>query len=125
MKMGCGTDIIEISRIKYSITSDIGNKFVERIFTQNEIEYCESKNGQKYQHYAARFAAKEAVFKAISKELDNKFDIEWKQIEIKNEESGRPFVTIHNDVSKKIEYIDLSMSHCKEYASANAVAVFK
>ena len=124
MKIGCGTDIIEISRIKDSIESDTGERFIERVFTDKEIEYCESKKSQKYQHYAARFSAKEAIFKAISHLLDNKFNIEWKQIEIQNEESGRPFAIIHNDISKQINQIDLSMSHCKEYATANAVVMF-
>ena len=74
MKVTCGTDIIEISRIKESI-DNIGKKFLDKVFTTNEIEYCESKKNQKYQHYAARFAAKEAVFKAISNQLENKYDI--------------------------------------------------
>ena len=125
MKITCGTDIIEISRVEDSISSNIGDKFLERVFTEKEIEYCESKNKQKYQHYAARFAAKEAVFKAISTGLKSKYDIEWKQIEVQNEESGRPFVLIHNDISKQIEQIDLSMSHCKDYATANAVVMLK
>ena len=125
MKITCGTDIIEISRVEDSISSDIGDRFLERVFTEKEIEYCEGKNKQKYQHYAARFAAKEAIFKAISTGLKSKYDIEWKQIEVQNEESGRPFVLIHNDISKQIEQIDLSMSHCKDYATANAVVVLK
>ncbi len=124
MNIACGTDIIEISRIKDAIISDAGEKFLERIYTKKEIEYCESKKEQKYQHYAARFAAKEAIFKAISGRLKNKFNIEWKQIEIQNEETGRPYVTIHNEVSNQIEQIDLSMSHCKEYATANVIVNF-
>ena len=65
MKIKCGTDIIEISRIKESI-DNLGENFIHKIFTEDEIAYCESKKRQKYQHYAARFAAKEAMFKAIS-----------------------------------------------------------
>ena len=58
MKICCGTDIIEIERIKQSIEDKkMGETFKNRIYTQNEIDYCESKKGQKYQHYAARFAA--------------------------------------------------------------------
>ena len=125
MNIACGTDIIEISRVKDSIESDTGNRFLERVYTEKEIQYCESKKNQKYQHYAARFAAKEAVFKAISNQLNNKFDIEWKQIEIQNDDSGRPFVTFHNNVIDKIEQIDISLSHCKEYATANAVIIIK
>ena len=66
MEITCGTDIIEISRIKESIETQ-KEKFLNKIYTEKEIEYCESKKNQKYQHYAARFSAKEALFKAISK----------------------------------------------------------
>ncbi|MBR3002700.1 MAG: holo-ACP synthase [Clostridia bacterium] len=125
MNIMCGTDIIEISRIKDSIESDIGERFKERVFSQNEVDYCESKKNQKYQHYAARFAAKEAIFKAISKELENKYDIEWKQIQIENDEFGKPFAVLKHEVFSKIENIDISMSHCKEYATATAVVIFK
>lgn len=125
MEILCGTDIIEISRIKDSINSDIGDKFIKRIYTDKEIEYCESKKEQKYQHYAARFAAKEAIFKAISKRMNNKYDIEWAQIEVANEETGRPYAIINNDIGNKILNIDISLSHCKEYATANAVVIFK
>ena len=83
MKITCGTDIIEIERIKKSI-EEIGQRFIERIFTTEEIKYCESKKNQKYQHYAARFAAKEAVFKAISENLDSKYEIDWKDIEVES-----------------------------------------
>ena len=94
MKITCGTDIIEISRIRQSIEK-IGENFLNRVYTFNEIEYCESKKKQKYQHYAARFAAKEAVFKAISKDLEDKYKINWKDIEIINNSLGRPDVFIH------------------------------
>lgn len=124
MNITCGTDIIEISRIEEAL-SDLGDKFVKRIYTNKEIEYCESKNKQKYQHYAARFAAKESIFKAISKELDGKFSIEWKEIGIENDINGRPIVNINHKITDKIENIDLSMSHCREYAIANVVVVFK
>lgn len=117
MQISCGTDIIEIGRIKESI-EDLGEKFLNRIYTQKEIEYCESKKSQKYQHYAARFAAKEAIFKAISKELNDKYEIGWKDMEIFNDEQGRPQVKIKG-VQK--ENIDISISHCKNYAVAMVV----
>lgn len=121
MNIRIGTDIIEISRIKKSI-EDTDNKFIERIYTNKEIEYCESKKSQKYQHYAVRFAGKEAVFKAISSTLKNKFEIDWKDIEILNDSSGRPYVNIlKSKISEKIN-IDISLSHCKEYAVANVIA---
>ena len=122
MKIRTGVDIIEIERVKKSIEETDG-KFCERVYTQKEIEYCERKNVQKYQHYAARFAAKEAVLKAISQLLESKFDIEWKEIEILNDEQGRPFVNLlKKDIP--IDEIDISISHCKTYAVASVVVVY-
>lgn len=123
MKISCGVDIIEIDRIKDSI-EDIGEKFVRRVFTEREIEYCESKKGQKYQHYAGRFAAKEAAFKAISSELDNKYSVCWKDFEVINDKQGRPQINITNINIEKIESIDVSISHCKLYATANVVVLY-
>ena len=122
MEIKTGTDIIEISRIKKSI-EDTDGKFIERVFTPKEIEYCEKKNTQKYQHYAARFAAKEAVFKAISCKLENKVEISWQDIEILNDNTGRPYVKILNSNLNNITNIDISLSHCKEYAIANVVII--
>ena len=124
MKIRTGTDIIEISRVKESIEST-NERFCERVYTEKEREYCENKKMQKYQHYAARFSAKEAIFKAISDELENKFEINWKDIEILNDEKGRPYVNILNKKIQNIEDIDISLSHCKQYAIANVVVIFK
>ena len=124
MRIRTGTDIIEISRVKESIEST-NKKFCERVYTEKEREYCENKKMQKYQHYAVRFSAKEAIFKAISDELENKFEINWKDIEILNDEKGRPYVNILNNKIQNIEDIDISLSHCKQYAIANVVVIFK
>ncbi len=123
MQITCGTDIIEINRIK-ALVEDSEEKFIKKIFTQNEINYCESKNGAKYQHYAARFAAKEAVFKAISGALGSKYDIGWKDIELVNDENGRPKINFINIKIEGLKQCDISVSHCKEYAVANVVVVF-
>ena len=120
MKICCGTDIIEIERIKKSIEDEkMGKAFVERVYTKKEIEYCESKKAQKYQHYAARFAAKEATFKAISDQINDKYSVTWKDIEITNNQQGRPELNLIGVNLKNIEDIDISISHCKEYAVAN------
>ena len=124
MEISCGIDIIEIDRIKSSI-EDLGDKFINRVFTDNEIEYCESKKKQKYQHYAGRFAAKEAAFKAISKILDDKYSVCWKDFEVINDAQGRPKLNILNVNLDDIESIDISISHCKTYAVANVVILFK
>lgn len=124
MKITCGTDIIEIERVKESI-ENVGTKFIERVYTEKEIEYCESRKKQKYQHYAGRFAAKEAAFKAISKILDDKYSVCWKDFETINDGQGRPSIILHNINTEKIESIDVSISHCKEYAIANVAILFK
>lgn len=123
MQIRTGTDIIEIGRIRESIEKT-DKKFCEKIYSQHEIEYCESKRNQKYQHYAARFAAKEAIFKAISERIENKFEIDWKEIEILNNDNGRPYADISKLLLNEIEDIDISLSHCKEYAVANVVVIF-
>ena len=126
MKIYCGTDIIEIERIKESIEDKkIGKAFLERVYTKKEIEYCESKKAQKYQHYAARFAAKEAAFKAISEKIDNKYSVEWRNFEIINNQKGRPQLNLVNLNLDDIENIDLSISHCREYAVANVTLLKK
>ncbi len=122
MKIRTGTDIIEIERVKNSIEETEG-KFCERVYTSKEIEYCESKKMQKYQHYAGKFSGKEAIFKAISATLKNKYEIGWKDIEILNDENGRPFVKLNDKFMLNIEDIDISISHCKEYAIANVIVV--
>ncbi len=113
----CGTDIIEIERIKRAIDG-LGDIFINKIYTEDEIKYCEGKNNAKYQHYAARFAAKEAVFKAISQILDTKYSITWKNIEIVNDSTGKPRVNFIDSKIEKLKNIDISISHCKEYATA-------
>ena len=124
MNIGCGTDIIEVERIKEDI-ENIGEKFLKRIFTDKEIEYCESKKAQKYQSYAGRFAAKEAAFKAVSKKLDDKYSVCWKDFEIVNDKQGRPKLNLLNVKTENIESIDVSISHCKLYAVANVTILYK
>lgn len=124
MEIYTGTDIIEIDRIKDAIKSDT---FIKKIFTEKEIEYCESKKDPaRIQSYAARFAAKEAIFKAISKVLLLDYGMEWKSIEILKEETGRPYVNLKIDNHKKQNLkIDVSLSHIKDYAVATAVAIYE
>ena len=123
----CGTDIIEVERIKKAIEEHEGkseNIFLNKIYTKNEIEYCENKGRAKYQHYAARFAAKEAIFKAISNLLKDKYELSWQNAEIINNETGKPevvFKNISKELEEKIIHIDISLSHIKEYAVAMVV----
>ena len=124
MEIYTGTDIIETDRIKDAIKSDT---FIKKIFTEKEIDYCESKKDPaRIQSYAARFAAKEAIFKAISKVLHLDYGIEWTSIEILKEETGRPYVNLKRENKKKQNLkIDVSLSHIKDYAVATAVAIYE
>lgn len=119
MKNYIGTDIIEVDRVKKAMEDA---NFSLRVFTDEEVKYCESKSERtKYQHYAARFAAKEAVFKAISPLLKNKYEIGWKNIEILKDENDRPFINLLDIEIKHLE-IDVSLSHVKDTAVATAIA---
>ena len=131
MKIRTGIDIIEVERIKDAI-EELGESFLNRIFTENEIEYCNKSKITKYQHYAARFAVKEAVFKAISKYINGREDALWKNIEIINLEGGKPEINVERiaenikkTANKKLIDIDISISHIKDYAVASVVAVLE
>jgi len=122
MKFCVGNDIIETKRIE-RLCKKFSDKFKNRVYSESEIQYCESKNENKYQSYAGRFAAKEAIYKAISGKLDNKYSVSWTDIEIINDESGRPFVKLKG--MDFVEEIDVSISHVKEYAIATAIVTLK
>lgn len=119
MVNGLGTDIIEVQRIANSIERH-GNRFLERLFTQEEINYC-SKFRDFARHYAGRFAAKEAIVKALGTGISH--EISWLDMEILNDERGKPFLNLSlkgKDLFGNPE-IQLSISHCKEYAMAVAL----
>ena len=129
MQIKSGIDIIEVERIKSSI-DEMGDNFLDRVYTENEIQYCESKKKNKYQSYAARFAVKEATFKAVSTLIKDKYSISWKNIETTNDENGRPsvkFISLTKEVEKelaKIESIDVSISQLEKYAVATVNILF-
>jgi holo-[acyl-carrier protein] synthase len=118
MIFGIGTDMIEVKRIAEKIGKDIG--FKELVFSQNEIDYCEAK-ANKYEHYAARFAAKEAFFKALGTGWKN--GTAFNEIEITNNEVGKPQITFlgktaESIIEMKLGKIAVSLSHLKTMASA-------
>lgn len=113
MIYGNGVDIIEVNRIKQAVEK-WGESFLDKVFTRQELE-CAKKRGSPYEHLAGRFAAKEAIAKAFS---DN--SITWRDIEIINDDNGKPSCNILNG-KKKYFQIHVSISHIKKYAVASAV----
>ena len=122
MIFGSGVDIVEVFRMKDAIDK-WGDNFLKKVFTDREIKYSNSKRFS-CQHFAARFAAKEAVVKAFGE--PKKFPIKWTEIEVLNDDEGKPTIKFYNDAlklknKKKIDKVMLSMSHSKNYAVANVI----
>lgn len=123
MKVQTGIDIIEVNRIQEAIERQ-GKIFLQKVFTDYEIAFCNQTGKMKFQHYAARFAAKEAIYKAISSQLPNKVEDIWTKIEIQNQEDGKPIANLEKLELKNIASMDLSISHLKEYAVASFTVLF-
>ena len=124
MISGTGIDIIEISRIKNAVIR-WKDSFLKRIFTQNEINYSQARKFS-YQHLAARFAAKEAVLKAIGDSSIHQINL--REVEVLNDKSGKPFIRLSGAAKKikekrKISDIIISMSHTHKLAVANAILI--
>jgi|WetSurMetagenome_2_1015567.scaffolds.fasta_scaffold318384_2 holo-[acyl-carrier protein] synthase len=119
MIVGIGTDIVEIYRFKKTVT-EWGKHFLEKVFTENELRYAHSRKDF-IQHLAARFAAKEAVAKAISTGWSKGF--RWKDVEIQNELSGKPSVTLFGRMKELLnnQHIFISLSHSETVVVAFAV----
>jgi holo-[acyl-carrier protein] synthase len=113
MILGTGVDIIEVRRLRQAVEK-WGQDFLSRVFTSEELINAKTR-GSLYQHLAGRFAAKEAVFKA----LGNK-GLNWKDVEILNDQDGKPHCLVLNQKVKKLA-VHISISHIKNYAVANAI----
>ena len=125
MILGTGIDMIEVERVSEKMARAEG--FRELVFSKNEIEYCE-KRKNKFEHYAARFAAKEAFYKAIGAGWMN--GTAFNEIEISNDEKGKPSLTLIGETSQlmeqmKIKTIHVSLTHLKTMASAVVIIEIK
>jgi holo-[acyl-carrier protein] synthase len=117
--VGSGVDLCEVERIKDAITRH-GRRFVERVFTEREIAYAQSK-ANLYERYAARFAAKEAGMKALG--TGWRGGVGWRDFEITNLPSGRPTLQFHGKAAEfaqklGVENISLSITHTSVQAMA-------
>jgi len=122
--LGIGTDIIECPRIGRMIENH-GEMFLRRIYTEREIRYCQSRK-HAIEHFAGRWAAKEAILKAMG--TGRSHGIAWTNIEVRHAQDGRPQVMVCGvareiALSRGIGDILISVSHCRTYATAYALAV--
>ncbi len=119
---GVGTDIIEISRVREAVERG-GRRFLERVYTEGEIAFCEGRR-DRYACLAVRFAAKEAVFKALGNGLAG---CRWVDVEVCRTGRGRPEIILHGAAARLarengIASVLISMSHSREHAVAFALA---
>lgn len=124
MIIGTGIDIVEIDRFKTAVKK-WDESFIKKIFTDNEIAYSRKKRFSD-QHFAARFATKEAVIKAFG---DSPGRIEkWTDIEVLNDKNGKPSISFHGSAEKlrkkkKVTKVIISMAHSRNHAVANAILI--
>ncbi len=123
---GVGTDITECLRIARMIERH-GELFIARVYTPEEIRYCQNRK-QATQHFAGRWAAKEAVLKALG--TGWRRGISWRDIEIRATPSGRPVVALRGVIRELVEQLGVtrilvSISHCRTHATAYAMAIRK
>ena len=124
--IGIGTDIVECLRIAQMIDRH-ADLFLNRVFTKDEIGYCSSRKAAT-QHYAGRWAAKEAVLKAMGTGWSR--GVSWQDIEIRNDAAGRPTIALGGGARETCERLGvaemhISISHCRTFATAYAVACGK
>jgi holo-[acyl-carrier protein] synthase len=122
MILSIGIDIIEIHRIRESM--DRTARFADRVFTEAERRYCDSKGKGREQSYAGRFAAKEAFMKALGSGWRG--ELAWQEVEVVNDEFGAPSLAVTGEAKKQMQArgadrIHLSISHTSELAIAQVI----
>src|SRR5881275_3307455 len=122
MIVGTGIDIAEVPRIAESIKR-FGERFIQRVFTEGEIRYCDSK-ANRIERYAARFAAKEAAMKALGTGWNH--GVRWRDIEIAREPGSRPTIVFHGKAAEfavrlGAAHVALSLSHTEDQAIAQVI----
>jgi holo-[acyl-carrier protein] synthase len=120
MTRGIGVDIVEVDRIKANIDR-FPERFLQRLFTESEQAYCNKYGDTSHLHYAGRFAAKEAVSKSLGVGFGK--SLGWLDIEILNDEMGKPVVTLSSEAMARFAggKVSVSISHCNAYATAFAL----
>lgn len=122
MIVGTGIDIVEVPRVAAAIER-FGQRFLDRIFTENEILYCNSK-ANRVERYAARFAAKEAGMKALGTGWN--FGVRWRDVEVRRQPGGRPTIAFHGKAAEfasrmGVTNVALSLTHTVAQAMAQVI----
>ncbi len=126
MIISTGVDLAEVDRIQAAIEHPkTGRRFRDRVFTVNEIAYCEKKRRGKSESYAGRFAAKEAVMKALGRGWGSK--VRWLDIEVARARSGKPDIVLHDKTAQLAAALGirrwaLSITHTKQHGLAYVIA---
>jgi len=127
MIVNVGVDMIEVGRIQKALEDRVtGKRFRDRVYTAEESRYCERKKGRgRYESYAGRFAAKEAVMKALGRGWSGK--VTWLNIEVVRAKSGRPEIALHKETAvlaqeQRIRRFSLSITHTNDHALAYVIA---
>lgn len=118
--LGCGVDVVELSRFRRALQRG-GAAFRRRIFTEQEEQYARARRRTTLFHLAGRFAAKEAVIKAVS-QVEPSCVLAMNQIEVRNDRLGRPHIAMHHRKASRIQ-IHVSLSHVDTVAVASAIAI--
>jgi holo-[acyl-carrier protein] synthase len=122
--LGIGTEIVECLRVGRMVEQH-GEQFLARIYTAAEVQFCQSRR-RATEHFAARWAAKEAVLKALGSAWRR--GMEWTDVEVRESPGSTPEVELHGAVKElaeglKLGRVLLTMSHCRAYATATAIAL--
>jgi len=122
--VGIGTDIVECLRIAHMIDRH-GEQFINRVYTPTEVRYCQERK-QATQHYAGRWAAKEAILKAIG--IGHRRGINLRDVEVRSDAHGKPVVGLSGGARDALEHLGIrqvlvSISHCRSHATAYAMAL--
>ena len=126
MIISIGVDLIEVDRIRAALEDlRIGSRFRDRVYTDQEIAYCEKKGRGRYESYAGRFAAKEAVMKALGRGWGA--NVRWRDIEVARARSGKPDIVLHAKTADLAQQLGirrwaLSISHTTEHGIAYVIA---
>ncbi|MGH7826021.1 MAG: holo-ACP synthase [Candidatus Binatia bacterium] len=125
MILSVGVDMVEVGRVRRALEdSRIGKRFRDRVFTKQEIQYCENKRRGRYESYAGRFAAKEAVMKALGRGWGA--TVRWLDIEVARARSGKPEIVLHDKTARLAEQLgihrwSLSITHTEHYGLAYVI----